>query len=87
MEENEKQLNVLIKQKDYFQYIYEQEQKRAVSIIAGAKVYIGFLIFIVGSIFLKLITADKIINLFNDSFTSILGKIVGVTFILLSRIF
>ena len=66
MEDNEKYLNVLIKQKDYFQYVYEQEQKRAVSIIAGAKVYIGFLIFIVGSIFFKLITAGKIIKLFKE---------------------
>jgi hypothetical protein len=84
MEDNEKYLHVLIRQKDYFQYLYEQEQKRAASIIGGAKVYIGFLVFIIGAIFLKVITADKIIQLFNNSSIPLWSKIVGISFILLS---
>ena len=67
MSEGEEIRNVLIRQNDYFQYLFEQEQKRAASIVAGAKVYIAFLVFTLGSLFLKFITADEIIALFSDS--------------------
>jgi hypothetical protein len=84
MEDNDRYLNILTRQKDYFQYLYEQEQKRAASIIGGAKVYIGFLVFIVGSISLKVITPDKLAELFNNNVIPFWSKMVGISFILLS---
>ena len=41
---------LLLRQQEYYKYLYEQEQKRAASIVGGAKVYIAFLVFILGSI-------------------------------------
>jgi|RhiMetStandDraft_4_1073278.scaffolds.fasta_scaffold1264195_2 hypothetical protein len=46
MNEQDTIRDLLIRQYDYFQYLFEQGQKRAASIVDGAKVYIAFLVFI-----------------------------------------
>ena len=46
MTENSNTRDLLARQYEYFQYLFEQEQKRATSIVGGAKVYIAFLVFI-----------------------------------------
>ncbi len=74
--------DLLIRQYDYFQYLFEQEQKRAASIVGGAKVYIAFLVFILGSILLKVLTADKILLIFASSTTGLTEKIIGGSIIL-----
>ncbi len=84
MEDNERIRDLFVRQHDYFQYLYEQEQKRTVSIVTGAKVYIAFLVFILGSIFLEVITADKILKLFNNSSVPQWEKIIGVSLAILS---
>ena len=86
MEQKENIKKLFARQNEYFQYIFEQEQNRAASIVAGAKVYIAFLVFILGSIFLKVITADKIIILFNSSSVPLWEKIIGISLVLLSAI-
>lgn len=86
MDEKERIRDLFIRQNGYFQYLYEQEQKRSASIVAGAKVYIAFLIFILGSIFLKVITADKILFLFNSNSVPHWEKVLGFSLIILSSI-
>jgi len=76
--------SLLAKQQDYFLFLFEQEQKRALSIITGAKVYIAFLVFIVGSIFLKVIPVDNIVLLFTIEGISGFGKVMGLGLALLS---
>lgn len=86
MDEKKRIRNLFIRQNEYFQYLYEQEQKRSASIVAGAKVYITFLVFILGSIFLKVITADKILLLFNSSSVPPWEKVLGFSLIILCAI-
>lgn len=86
MNEIDKVRNLLIRQYEYFQYLFEQEQKRAASIVGGAKVYIAFLVFILGSIFLKVITPEKIIDLFSNSAIEPTAKLVGISLIMLAAI-
>lgn len=86
MEEKERIKDLFVRQNEYFQYLFEQEQKRAASIVAGAKMYIAFLVFILGSIFLKVITADKIIGLFNSSSIPQWEKVLGISLTVLSAI-
>jgi len=67
MEQKDAIKNILIRQNEYFKYLYEQEHKRTTSIITAVKVYIAFLVFFLGTIFLKVITIDNIIVLFNNT--------------------
>lgn len=84
MNEQDKIHDLLIRQYGYFQYLFEQEQKRAASIVDGAKVYIAFLVFILGSIFLKVITPEKIIALFASPSAGLTAKIIGISLVTLS---
>lgn len=84
MNEQERIRELLVRQYEYFQYLFEQEQKRAASIANGAKVYITFLIFILGSIFLKVITPEKILALFTNSSIESWIKYLAMTLIILS---
>ena len=86
MNEQENIRDILVRQHDYFQYLFEQEQKRAVSIVGGAKVYIAFLVFILGSIFLKVITPEQILTLFSNSNISSGAKFIGIFLVVLSAI-
>lgn len=86
MDSKENIKDLFIRQNEYFQYLYEQEQKRAMSIIAGAKIYIAFLVFILGSILLKVISADKIIALFNNGSIPQWEVILGISLSVLSAI-
>lgn len=81
MTENNNAHDLLARQYEYFQYLFEQEQKRATSIVGGAKVYIAFLVFIMGSIFLKVITLDKIVILFNYTTITPLEKLIGLSMV------
>jgi hypothetical protein len=76
--------DLLVRQYEYFKYLYEQEQKRASSIVNGAKVYIAFLIFILGSIILKTISPEKILDLFTNSTINSEIRIIGIALIILS---
>ena len=78
MKEQENIRDILVRQHDYFQYLFEQEQKRAASIVGGAKVYIAFLVFILGSIFLKVVTPEQILTLFYNSDISYGAKFIGI---------
>ena len=62
MEQNKASINILAKQNEYFQYLFEQEQRRAASIVAAVKVYIAFLVFILGSLFLKLAPINPVVE-------------------------
>ena len=84
MNDQERNRDLLVRQYEYFQYLFEQEQKRAVSIVGGAKVYIAFIVFILGSIFLKLITPDKVIALFSNSAVWSGARLIGITMVMLS---
>jgi hypothetical protein len=84
MEEKTNIKDLFIRQNEYFQYLYEQEQKRAMSIIAGAKIYIAFLVFILGSILLKVISPDKLIALFNNGSIPRWEVIIGISLSVLS---
>ncbi len=86
MDEKEEIKDLFIRQNEYFQYLFEQEQKRAMSIIAGAKIYIAFLVFILGSILLKVISPAKIIALFNNSSIPTWEVILGISLTGLSAI-
>lgn len=86
MEERERIKDLFVRQYDYFQYLFEVEQKRAASIIAGAKVYIAFLVFILGSIFLKVLSIDKIRRLFTDNSITQFEKYLGILFSILSAL-
>lgn len=86
MNEQEKTRDLLVRQHEYFQYLFEQEQKRAVSIVGGAKVYIAFLVFILGSMFLKAITPEKILTLFSNSDIGSWAKFIGIFLFMLSAI-
>lgn len=82
---DENDFAIILRQKEYFQYLFEQEQKRSNSIISGAKVYIGFLVFIIGSIFLKVISVEDIDKLFNNIINPYL-KIIVIFLLILSVI-
>jgi len=84
MNEQKNIQDILVRQHDYFQYLFEQEQKRAASIVSGAKVYIAFLVFILGSIFLKVITPEQILSLFSNSDISSTSKFIGIFLVVLS---
>lgn len=86
MEDKDKTRELFIRQYNYFQYLFEQEQKRAASIVNGAKIYIAFLIFILGSIFLKVITPDKILILFSTTYISFVIKLIGIILVLLTAL-
>lgn len=86
MNEQERIRDLLVRQYEYFQYLFEQEQKRAASIVNGAKVYIAFLVFILGSIFLKAITPEKILALFINSSIESWVRFLAVSLIILSAI-
>ena len=73
--------DLLVRQYEYFQYLFEQEQKRAASIVGGAKVYIAFIVFILGSTILKLVTPDKIITLFSRSETWSGAQLIGISLV------
>lgn len=83
MDEQDKAKDILIRQYAYFQYLFEQEQNRAKSIVNGAKIYIAFLVFILGSIFLKVLTAEKLIILANSAAGSV-AKIIGISLVILT---
>lgn len=76
--------DLLAKQLDYFQFLFEQEQKRALSIISGAKVYIAFLVFILGTIFLKVVPAENILLLFTTKSISAVEKLFGIGLVTIS---
>lgn len=84
MDKIEKNRNLLVRQYEYFQYLFEQEQKRAASIVNGAKVYIAFLVFIMGSIFLKVISLDKISALFEGNMIEPILRPICIFFVVLS---
>ncbi len=84
MNEQENIRDLLVRQHEYFQYLFEQEQKRAASIVGGAKVYIAFLVFILGSIILKAITPGKIVSLFSKSDINSGAKLIGISLVVLS---
>jgi hypothetical protein len=86
MNEQDKIRDLLIRQYGYLQYLFEQEQKRAASIVDGAKVYIAFLVFILGSIFLKVITPEKIIALFANPSAGPTAKFIGISLVMLSAV-
>ncbi len=86
MSEQNKTRDLLVRQHEYFQYLFEQEQKRAVSIVGGAKVHIAFLVFILGSVLLRLITPENIIALFTDSTVGAMARCIGVLMVTLSAI-
>lgn len=86
MNEQERMRDLLVRQYDYFQYLFEQEQKRAASIVGGAKVYIAFLIFTLGSIFLKVITPQRILSLSGNSAIESGAKLVSMSLIILSAL-
>lgn len=86
MNEKEKIRDLLVRQHEYFQYLFEQEQNRAASIVGGAKVYIAFLVFILGSIFLKAITPEKILTLFSNSDIGSGAKFIGIFLVVLSAL-
>ncbi|MEA3428088.1 MAG: hypothetical protein U9Q84_02470 [Thermodesulfobacteriota bacterium] len=86
MNEHENIRDILVRQYDYFQYLFEQEQKRAASIVGGAKIYIAFLIFILGSIFLKVITPEQILILFSNSDIGSGEKFIGIFLVILSAL-
>ena len=84
MDEQDKIKYLLIRQYEYFQYLFEQEQNRAASIVNGAKVYIAFLVFILGSIFLKVLTPEKILTLFANSAVGLTAKFIGISLVILT---
>lgn len=86
MNEQGKTRDLLVRQYEYFQYLFEQEQKRAASIVGGAKVYIAFLVFILGSIFLKVITPEKILILFCNSPIGSGARLIGISLVMLAAI-
>ena len=86
MDDKERIRDLFARQYDYFQYLYEQEQNRSASIVAGAKVYIVFLVFILGSIFLKVITADKILLVVNGTTVPQWEKVLAFSLIVLCGI-
>ncbi len=86
MNEQERIRGLLVRQYEYLQYLFEQEQKRAASIVGGAKVYIAFLVFILGSIFLKAITPEKILALFSNFSIESWLRFTVVSLIILSAI-
>jgi hypothetical protein len=86
MNEQERIRDLLVRQYEYFQYLFEQEQKRAASIVGGAKVYIAFLVFILGSIFLKAITPEKILVLFSNSSIEPWLRFAAISIIMLSAV-
>lgn len=84
MGDMEKTRDLFVRQYGYFQYLYEQEQKRSASIVAGAKVYIAFLVFILGSIFLKVITADNVLSVVKSYSVPQWQKVLACSLIALS---
>ena len=86
MSEQSQSLDLLVRQREYFQYLFEQEQKRAASIVAGAKIHIAFLVFILGSILLRLIRPEKILPLFTDSNIGAMARCISVAMVVLSGI-
>lgn len=82
MDEQAKVKDVLIRQQAYFQYLFELEQKRAASIVGGAKVYIAFIVFIFGSIFLKVLNPEKILIIFADSTVGSTAKSIVATLVI-----
>lgn len=86
MNEQSKVKDLLIRQYAYFQYLFEQEQKRAASIVGGAKVYIAFLVFILGSIFLKVLTPDKILIIFANSTVGPTTKTIVIFLVILAAV-
>jgi hypothetical protein len=86
MDDTERIKDLFARQYGYFQYLYEQEQKRSASIVAGAKIYIAFLVFILGSIFLKVITADNILSVVNSHSVPQWQKVLGFSLIAVSAL-
>ncbi len=68
---------VLVRQNDYFRYLYEQELQRSERIVNGAKVYIALLVFVIGSITLKVVPYDKIRALAETCSVPALGVALG----------
>lgn len=82
MDKQDDTKNVLIRQHDYFQYLFEQEQRRAASIVGGAKVYIAFLVFVLSSVLLKILAADKIALFYESDNVGLATKAFGGIIIL-----
>jgi hypothetical protein len=86
MKEQETMRKLLVRQREYFEYLFEQEQRRAANIVGGAKVYIAFLVFVLSSLLLKVIDPKTLVALFTGSSIGSPLRIILISLVLAATV-